>query len=70
MEAVENNVIAFLKLLETVRHFGGVQRFVHISTDEVYGDSELGAHERPRVETEPLRPGNPYAATKVCLTSY
>ena len=39
-----------------------VKRFVHVSTDEVYGDS---TDTRSRFkETAPLRPSNPYAATK------
>ncbi len=38
----------------------GVKRFVQISTDEVYGSS---AGDR-FVETSPLRPGNPYSASK------
>ena len=34
--------------------------FFHISTDEVYGDIESGAH----VETDLLKPSNPYSASK------
>lgn len=34
--------------------------FLHFSTDEVYGDIEQGSH----VETDLLRPSNPYSATK------
>lgn len=32
---MENNTIAFVGMLECVREYGGVRRFVHISTDEV-----------------------------------
>uniref|UniRef100_A0A915N0H8 dTDP-D-glucose 4,6-dehydratase n=1 Tax=Meloidogyne javanica TaxID=6303 RepID=A0A915N0H8_MELJA len=63
-EAIENNVIAFLEFLELIRIYGKVKKFVHISTDEVYGDSELGSKAEPKTEKEPLLPGNPYAATK------
>lgn len=35
-------------------------KLVHISTDEVYGDSERGFF----TEDSPLRPNNPYSATK------
>ena len=35
--------------------------FLHISTDEVYGDMPPGSSAR---ETDPLRPRNPYAASK------
>jgi len=38
----------------------GVKRFVQISTDEVYGSSEGEGF----TETSPLRPGNPYSASK------
>jgi dTDP-glucose 4,6-dehydratase len=34
--------------------------FLHFSTDEVYGDIEIGSH----VETDLLKPSNPYSATK------
>jgi len=37
-----------------------VKKFLHISTDEVYGDSLSGTFK----ETDPLKPNNPYAATK------
>lgn len=38
----------------------GVERFVHISTDEVYGSIEEGSF----VETDPLSPRSPYSAAK------
>jgi dTDP-glucose 4,6-dehydratase len=38
----------------------GVQKFVHVSTDEVYGPLESGA----ATEADPLRPTVPYAASK------
>ena len=37
-------------------------RFVHVSTDEVYGS--LGAHDAPWTEASPYAPNNPYAASK------
>lgn len=46
-------------LLEAARRYGH-QRYIQISTDEVYG-STLGA---AFVETDPLRPSSPYAASK------
>uniref|UniRef100_A0A915LZP9 NAD(P)-binding domain-containing protein n=1 Tax=Meloidogyne javanica TaxID=6303 RepID=A0A915LZP9_MELJA len=69
-EAIENNVIAFLEFLELIRIYGKVKKFVHISTDEVYGDSELGSGAEPKTEKEPLLPGNPYAATKAISEYY
>ena len=38
----------------------GVGRFIHISTDEVYGDIEKGEFQ----ESSPLKPNSPYAASK------
>jgi dTDP-D-glucose 4,6-dehydratase len=41
---------------------GGVKRFVHISTDEVYGDSHNDGE--PKTESSLFNPTNPYAASK------
>jgi dTDP-glucose 4,6-dehydratase len=38
----------------------GVERFVHVSTDEVYGSIEVGSFN----ETSPLAPRSPYSASK------
>jgi dTDP-glucose 4,6-dehydratase len=38
----------------------GVKRFVHVSTDEVYGSRPSGAFR----ETDPLNPTNPYSVSK------
>jgi dTDP-glucose 4,6-dehydratase len=58
-EFVRTNVVGTEVLLEAaVRHRVG--RFVHVSTDEVYGSIEQG--EWP--ETHPLEPNSPYAASK------
>ena len=38
------------------------RRFVHVSTDEVFGD--LAPHDPPFTETTPYRPSSPYAASK------
>lgn len=37
-------------------------RFLHVSTDEVYGD--LGPHDPPFSETTPYAPSSPYSASK------
>ena len=60
---VRANVQGTLSLLDAVRKYGSIKRFVHISTDEVYGDS--GMNEKAKVETDRLQPTNPYSATKV-----
>jgi dTDP-glucose 4,6-dehydratase len=47
-------------LLEAARRAKGLRRFIQISTDEVYGSVPVGAS----VETDELKPRNPYAASK------
>jgi UDP-glucose 4,6-dehydratase len=46
-------------LLEAFRN-SSAKRFIHVSTDEVYGESD----ERPHSEGDILNPTNPYAASK------
>jgi len=58
---VETNVKGTLVLLEAMRELPDA-RFVHVSTDEVYGT--LGPNDAPFVETTPLDPTSPYAASK------
>jgi len=57
---VHTNVLGTSVLLDCARRHG-VQRFVQISTDEVYGS--LGA-EGSFTETSPLDPSSPYSASK------
>ncbi|VDN08304.1 unnamed protein product [Thelazia callipaeda] len=71
VESIENNVIALIQFLGTVRSYGKIHRFLHISTDEVvYGDSKLSANEKGKKEDAIFLPGNPYAATKAACESY
>lgn len=55
------NVVGTAVLLEAARA-AGVQRFLHVSTDEVYGD--LGPTDPAFSEDTPLAPRSPYAASK------
>jgi dTDP-glucose 4,6-dehydratase len=59
-----DNVLGTHTLLEACRLYGGVQKFIHISTDEVYGESMLEENENKKNEESILCPTNPYAATK------
>lgn len=62
---VDTNVIGTLRLLEAVRTLqdaGRRIRFVHVSTDEVYGS--LAPAEPAFTEARPLAPSSPYAASK------
>ncbi|CAD5222176.1 unnamed protein product [Bursaphelenchus xylophilus] len=69
-EALQNNVFSYIDFLEAVRDYGKVSKFIHISTDEVYGDSDLTDEETGKSEDEPMKPGNPYAATKIAAEHY
>jgi dTDP-glucose 4,6-dehydratase len=56
---IEANIVGTQALLDISRKYG-VERFVHISTDEVYGDIRKGRFK----EISPLHPNSPYAASK------
>ena len=49
-------------LIETCKSYNKIKRFIHVSTDEVYGESEYS--ETKKTENSILEPTNPYAATK------
>lgn len=56
-----NGVHNILELLRTYKKEGLITpTFLHFSTDEVYGDIKEGEH----LETDILKPSNPYSATK------
>jgi dTDP-glucose 4,6-dehydratase len=57
---LQTNIGGVQSLLEAVRKYP-VDRFLHISTDEVYGDKE---GKEPSTEESSLSPSSPYAATK------
>jgi dTDP-glucose 4,6-dehydratase len=57
------NVIGTQTLLEAAREVGGLQRFHHVSTCEVYGDLPL-ASDDVFTEESPYRPRTPYNASK------
>ena len=69
-EFVQTNILGTFRLLEASRaYWNGLAekekrdfRFLHISTDEVYGS--LGQSEPPFAETFPYRPNSPYSASK------
>jgi dTDP-glucose 4,6-dehydratase len=56
---IETNILGTFSLLEAVRK--NDKFFIHISTDEVYGDAENGISFD---ETSQINPSNPYSATK------
>ena len=58
--SIETNVKGTFVLLQVARQLG-TSRFVHISTDEVYGDMDPGAFAD---ENSPIRPSSPYSSSK------
>jgi dTDP-glucose 4,6-dehydratase len=65
---IRTNVVGTFTLLESFRHHWerqgrmGGNRFLHVSTDEVYGS--LGPDDHPFTETTPYSPNSPYSASK------
>ena len=56
---LETNVVGTGVLVDAARRHG-VDRFIHVSTDEVYGSVDEGF----ALETDPLDPSSPYSASK------
>jgi len=67
---VETNLLGTFALVDEARAYWGTLqgeareafRFLHVSTDEVYGS--LGAHDPAFSETTPYAPNSPYSASK------
>lgn len=61
---IHSNINGVHNLLELIRNYRSegkdMPTLLHFSTDEVYGDIDTGNH----VETDLLKPSNPYSATK------
>jgi UDP-glucose 4,6-dehydratase len=64
LQYTKDNVFGTHNLLEAARKYGKVKKFIHVSTDEVYGESMIEHHETKKTEESILCPTNPYAATK------
>ncbi len=67
---IQTNIVGTFRLLESVRAYWNTLpepeqsafRFLHISTDEVYGT--LTPNDPPFAETNPYEPNSPYSASK------
>ncbi|MCK9429857.1 MAG: GDP-mannose 4,6-dehydratase [Candidatus Omnitrophica bacterium] len=63
-EFIKSNINGVHNLLELIKNHRGENvckpTLIQISTDETYGDISVGAH----VETDLLKPSNPYSSTK------
>jgi len=60
IEFTKNNILGTHQLLEACRIWGNINKIVHVSTDEVYGDMPTGTSNEMSI----LSPTNPYAASK------
>ena len=67
---IQTNIVGTFRLLKAVRAYWGalpepgksVFRYLHVSTDEVYGS--LAANDPPFTETKTYEPNSPYSASK------
>lgn len=59
-EFFDNNISATIKLLEASKNYNKLKKFIHISTDEIYGSSNTEIFK----EDSRFNPTNPYAASK------
>ena len=65
LQYTKDNIMGTHNLLEVARLYCPLlQKFVHVSTDEVYGESMIDVNEKHKTEQSILCPTNPYAATK------
>lgn len=65
---VKTNVEGTFNLIECARKNPNLRKFVHISTDEVYGDMDYEKdsliHNKAATENHPLKPSSYYSSTK------
>ena len=59
---MKTNIMGTFNLLECVRQTDPNLKFIHVSTDEVFGS--LQAHSQPFTEKTPYDPRSPYSASK------
>jgi dTDP-glucose 4,6-dehydratase len=67
---IETNIKGTQVLLEGIRQHG-IEKFIQVSTDEVYGSTDIGKF----TEESPMSPSSPYSASKaaadlLCLAYY
>ena len=53
------NVVSTIRLHERLRHYDGLERYVHVTTPEVYGSTEGWVR-----EDAPFNPSTPYAVSR------
>jgi len=62
---IDSNIVGTFKILEEVRRSRTVEKYLQVSTDEVYGSILKGSYK----EDSRPNPTNPYAATKMAADS-
>jgi dTDP-glucose 4,6-dehydratase len=62
IEFTRDNISGTHNLLEACKRYGKLSRFLHVSTDEIYGETMQST---PFTEDHLPNPTNPYAATKI-----
>ena len=58
---MDSNVYGVFSLLETIKKYKKKIKFIHVSTDEVYGDIKKN---KKSIESDSYNPSSPYAASK------
>jgi dTDP-glucose 4,6-dehydratase len=62
LQYTKDNIMGTHTLIEACRHYGKINKFIHVSTDEVYGESKDDTKFSDNSST--FDPTNPYSATK------
>lgn len=60
---IQTNIIGTINLMRAALEYDNLKKFLHVSTDEVYGSLNL-SDENGFSETTPYKPRNPYSASK------
>jgi dTDP-glucose 4,6-dehydratase len=63
---LQNNTVGTFTILESLRKYNRKARLVHVSTDEVYGETLEGSF----TENDPPHPSNPYSASKAAADMF
>jgi len=61
---ISTNVVGTQVMLDAARQAGSINRFVHIGTDEVYGELPLERTDLKFTEQTPIQPSSPYSSSK------
>ena len=61
----QTNVISSIKLIENIKSFKFIKKYIHISTPEVYGNTKLKIYENTN-----YNPTTPYAISRACFDTH